>query len=50
MKTVEQKYQTIINKNTFYFFDEEFETEYEKHIFALKEAIIHFRELMGQQT
>ena len=46
MKTVEQKYQTIINKNTFYFFDEEFETEYEKHIFALKEAIIHLKNMV----
>ena len=46
MKTVEQKYQTIINKNTFYFFDEEFEREYEKHIFALKETIIHLKNVV----
>ena len=43
MKTTQEKYEKVIDKNTFYFFDEEFESEYEKHIFSLKETIIHLK-------
>ncbi|MDI7261224.1 MAG: hypothetical protein QME90_15070 [Thermodesulfobacteriota bacterium] len=43
MKSLEQKYQTVILKNTFYYFDEEFESEYEKHIFSVRETILHLK-------
>lgn len=43
MKTTDAKYRNVIENNTFYYFDEKFETEYEKHIFSLKETIIHLK-------
>ncbi len=43
MKTTEEKYSTVINKNSFYFFDEEFESKYENHIFSVKESILHLK-------
>jgi hypothetical protein len=43
MKTVDEKYLNVIDNNTFYFFDDEFESNYEKHIFSLKESIIHLK-------
>jgi hypothetical protein len=43
MKTIEEKYLTVISKNTFYFFDEEFESKYENHIFSVKESILHLK-------
>ena len=43
MKSIETKYQNVIEKNTFYYFDEEFESNYEKHVFSVKESIIHLR-------
>lgn len=42
-KSVDEKYSTVINKNTFYFFDKEFESKYENHIFSLKESILHLK-------
>ena len=43
MKSTDEKYSNVIKNNTFYYFDEEFETAYEKHIFSVKEAIIHLK-------
>jgi len=43
MKSIEAKYQNVIENNTFYYFDEEFEASYEKHIFSVKESIIHLK-------
>jgi len=43
MKSIEVKYKNVIEKNTFYYFDEEFEANYEKHIFSVKESIIHLK-------
>ena len=43
MKSTEAKYQNVIENNTFYYFDEEFELNYEKHIFSVKESIIHLK-------
>jgi len=43
MKSVDEKYNNVISNNTFYYFDEEFEEAYEKHIFAVKEAILHLK-------
>jgi hypothetical protein len=43
MKSPEEKYLNVIKNNTFYYYDEEFESEYEKHIFSVREAIIYLR-------
>ena len=43
MKSVEEKYSKVIEKNTFYYFDDEFEDNYEKHIFSVKEAILYLK-------
>ena len=43
MKTVQDKYRNVIENNTFYYFDEEFEANYEKHIFSVKESILHLK-------
>lgn len=32
MRTTDEKYSTVIQKNTFYFFNNNFEDEYEKYI------------------
>ncbi len=42
-KSTDEKYGTVITKNTFYYFDEEFEDNYEKHIFSVKETILHLK-------
>ncbi len=39
MKTIDEKYRTVIENNTYYYFDEEFESAYESHIFSVKESI-----------
>lgn len=43
MESTEEKYKRVIIKNTFYYFEEEFEANYEKHIFAVKETILHLK-------
>jgi len=43
MKTIDEKYRTVIENNTYYYFDEEFESAYESHIFSVKESIIHLK-------
>jgi len=43
MRTTDEKYRTVIENNTFYYFDKEFESSYEKHIFSVKESIIHLK-------
>ncbi len=43
MKTLDEKYLNVIQKNTFYYFDEEFEETYETHIFSVKEAILYLK-------
>jgi hypothetical protein len=40
MKTVEDKFQTVIEKNTFYFFNQKFEEGYEGYINSLKETLL----------
>ncbi|MDQ3798229.1 MAG: hypothetical protein M3384_02160 [Acidobacteriota bacterium] len=40
MKTTEEKFRTIIEKNTFYFFDKEFSESYEGYLIALKESLL----------
>lgn len=38
-----QKYNTVIQKNTFYYSDEEFEENNEKYIYRFKETILHLK-------
>ncbi|GHV07491.1 hypothetical protein AGMMS50229_14430 [Campylobacterota bacterium] len=40
MKTVEDKFLTVIQNNTFYFFDQKFEESYEGYINSLKETLL----------
>ena len=40
MKSVEDKFQTVIQKNTFYFFNKKFEENYEGYINSLKETLL----------
>lgn len=39
-KTIEDKYSTVISKNTFYYFDASFEEDYEGYINSLKETLL----------
>lgn len=43
MKSVDEKYQTIINKNTFYFFNPIFEEKYEGYLNSIKETLLVLR-------
>jgi len=43
MKTVEDKFNTVISKNTFYFYDREFEEAYEGYITSIKETLLVLR-------
>lgn len=40
MRSVEDKFLTVIQKNTFYFFDQKFEEGYEGYINSLKETLL----------
>lgn len=40
MKSVDEKYQTVINKNTFYFFNTVFEEKYEGYLNSIKETLL----------
>jgi hypothetical protein len=40
MKSVEDKFLTVIQKNTFYFFNQQFEESYEGYINSLKETLL----------
>lgn len=40
MKTDNQKFQTVREKNTFYFFDNRFEEQYEAHLVSIKETLL----------
>lgn len=40
MNTNEHKFRTVIDNNTFYFFNKEFEERYEGHIVALKNTLL----------
>lgn len=40
MKTVEDKFQTVIERNTFYFFNQRFEEKYEGYLNSLKETLL----------
>ncbi len=40
MKSVDEKYQTIVSKNTFYFFNPIFEEKYEGYLNSIKETLL----------
>lgn len=40
MTTDEEKFRTVIEKNTFYFFNPEFEEQYESYVHTLKQTIL----------
>jgi len=40
MRTNEEKFRTVIDKNTFYFYNKKFEHEYEGYINSLKETLL----------
>ena len=40
MKSVNEKYQTVIEKNTFYFFNPVFEEKYEGYLNSIKETLL----------
>ncbi len=42
-KTTETKFQTVIQKNTFYFFNPKFEESYEGYINSLKETLLNVK-------
>lgn len=42
-KSTENKFQTVINKNTFYFFNPKFEEDYEGYISSLKETLLNVK-------
>lgn len=40
MKSISEKFNTVISKNTFYYYDAEFEQSYEGYITSLKETLL----------
>ncbi len=42
-KTTEEKFQTVIQKNTFYFFNPKFEEDYEGYVNSLKETLLNVK-------
>jgi len=40
MKTTDEKVRTVIEKNTFYFFNQHFEEKYEGYLNSLKETLL----------
>ncbi len=42
-RTTEEKFQTVIKKNTFYFFNPKFEEDYEGYINSLKETLLNVK-------
>lgn len=48
-KTVENKFNTVIQKNTFYFFNSKFEEYYEGYINSLKETLLNVKNKIETQ-
>jgi hypothetical protein len=40
MKSAQEKFDVVINKNTFYFFNKKFEEKYEGHLNSIKETLL----------
>ena len=43
MRQVKDKYLTVLNKNTFFFSNREFEESYEGYIISLKDTLLNLR-------
>ncbi len=43
MKTTVEKYETVITKNTFYFYNREFEQTYEGYVNSIKETLLNIK-------
>jgi len=43
MKTIQDKFDTVITKNTFYFYNSEFEESYEGYVNSIKETLLALR-------
>ena len=43
MKTIQDKFETVITKNTFYFYNSEFEESYEGYVNSIKETLLALR-------
>ena len=43
MRTTDEKFKTVIDMNTFWYYNMEFETTYEGYINALKESLLHLK-------
>ena len=50
MKTTDEKFRTVIEMNTFWYSNREFETTYEGHIHVLKETLLHLKNRVEQET
>jgi len=40
MKNIQEKFDTVISKNTFYFYNQEFEEAYEGYVNSIKETLL----------
>lgn len=40
MKSVQEKFDVVISKNTFYFFNKKFEEQYEGYLNSIKETLL----------
>ena len=40
MKNIQEKFETVITKNTFYFYNKKFEESYEGHVNSIKETLL----------
>lgn len=49
MRTTDDKFQTVINMNTFWYSNREFEHAYEGHIHSLKENLLHLKNLVESE-
>jgi hypothetical protein len=47
--TVEQKYKTVIDKNTFYFYNPVFQEKYESYINSLNETLLVLKNQVDTQ-
>lgn len=43
IKSIDEKFQTVIEKNTFYFYDREFEEKYEGYLKTLNESLLFLK-------
>ena len=49
IRTTDEKIQTVIERNTFWYSNRVFETTYEGHIHSLKENLLHLKNLIERE-